>query len=68
MEEKKLNELADETLDTVAGGEDSPHKSDMRHCPFCRQGFVPIPRYGNGEGQCTVCHTTFRSQGGELLY
>ena len=68
MEEKKMAELSDEELDKAGGGGDYPYKMVEHYCPCCRKGTVAVPRYGSGTGQCTDCHTTFRSLDGKLLF
>lgn len=54
MEEKKTNELTDETLDAVSGGYDGPH-AEVGKCPFCDRS-IPMVSTGDYNVVCGRCN------------
>ena len=65
MEEKKHNELSDETLDAVSGGGGF---MVIVTCELCREGRVAIPALGGCAETCPHCGATMICENGRLQF
>ncbi len=65
MEEKKYDELSDETLDAVSGG--GGDNKVIVTCTQCREGRVAVPASGAWGGTCPHCGAMMICSNGRLL-
>ncbi len=66
MEEKKYDELSDETLDAVSGG--GGDNKVIVTCTQCREGRVAVPASGTWAETCPCCGATMICYNGRLQF